>query len=58
MDAQATPNDPGRRNEPRESERANALAEKEKELLEFRDAGVLTQAELEEHLTRFRWGIP
>ncbi len=33
-------------------------ASEKKELLEFRDAGVLTEAELEEQMAKLRWGIP
>jgi hypothetical protein len=28
------------------------------ELIVFREAGVLTQAELEEQMVRLRWGLP
>lgn len=40
-----------------ESDRSVLLAEKKKELLEFRDAGVLTDSELQELMTKARWGI-
>jgi len=29
-----------------------------KELIVFREAGVITEDELEEHMTRLRWGLP
>jgi hypothetical protein len=38
--------------------RAQKESERKRELLEFRDAGVLTEAELEEQMAKFRWGIP
>lgn len=34
------------------------LEQKTNELLEFRDAGILTEAELEEQKAKLRWGIP
>lgn len=58
MNAQATQDDAGGSGQSQESQRADRLARKEAELLEFRAAGILTQAELEEQLTKFRWGIP
>ncbi|MGH2980428.1 MAG: hypothetical protein ACRDKV_00095 [Solirubrobacterales bacterium] len=38
--------------------RADELARKTKELDAFRDAGVLTQSELEEQKAKLRWGTP
>jgi hypothetical protein len=40
------------------SEQAERLARKRDELLAFREAGVLTETELQEQLAKFRWGIP
>jgi hypothetical protein len=34
------------------------LEQKTSELLEFRDAGVISEPELEEQKTKLRWGIP
>jgi capsule polysaccharide export protein KpsE/RkpR len=44
------------RSEAQEAERV--LEQKTNELLEFRDAGILTEAELEEQKAKLRWGIP
>jgi hypothetical protein len=38
------------------AERADELERKTKELAVFRDAGILTEAELEEQMAKFRWG--
>jgi hypothetical protein len=49
-----------RRNPSREvhrAERTEEIDQKTKELLEFRDAGVITEAELEEQKAKLRWGI-
>jgi uncharacterized protein YbcI len=37
--------------------RAAAITQREHELREFRDAGVLTEPQLEEQMARFRWGL-
>jgi hypothetical protein len=34
------------------------LEQKTSELLEFRDAGIISEAELEEQKAKLRWGIP
>jgi hypothetical protein len=34
------------------------LEQKTSELVEFRDAGILTEAEFEEQKAKLRWGIP
>ena len=34
------------------------LTQKTSELHEFRDAGILTEGELEEQKAKLRWGIP
>lgn len=39
------------------AERAEQIERKTEELSEFRDAGVLTEAEFEEQKAKFRWGI-
>jgi hypothetical protein len=39
-------------------EAQSELEQKTNELLEFRDAGILTEAELEEQKAKLRWGIP
>jgi hypothetical protein len=44
------------RSEAQEAQRV--LEQKTNELLEFRDAGILTEAELEEQKAKLRWGIP
>jgi hypothetical protein len=38
--------------------KAAELELKAKELAAFRDAGVLTEAELEEQMAKLRWGLP
>ena len=40
-----------------EADRAEQIEQKTNELLAFRDAGVLTEAELEEQKAKLRWGI-
>jgi hypothetical protein len=40
------------------SEAEMTLEQKTSELLEFRDAGIISEAELEEQMTKLRWGIP
>ena len=35
----------------------SSLEQKTSELLEFRDAGIITEAELEEQKAKLRWGI-
>jgi hypothetical protein len=37
--------------------RADQLDEKKVELEAFKDAGVITQAELEEQMTKFHWNL-
>jgi hypothetical protein len=37
---------------------AAEIERKTKELLVFRDAGVITEAELEEQKARLHWGLP
>jgi hypothetical protein len=37
--------------------RAEEIEQKTSELIEFRNAGVLTEAELEEQKAKVRWGI-
>lgn len=37
--------------------RADEVEQKTSELIEFRNAGVLTEAELEEQKAKLRWGI-
>ena len=37
--------------------RAEEIQQKTSELMEFRDAGVLTEAEFEEQKAKLRWGI-
>jgi hypothetical protein len=37
---------------------AEELEQKQSELVEFRDAGVLTETEFEEQKAKLRWGIP
>jgi hypothetical protein len=37
--------------------RAEVIQQKTFELMEFRDAGVLTEAEFEEQKAKLRWGI-
>jgi hypothetical protein len=39
------------------AERAEQIERKTGELSEFRDAGVLTEAEFEEQKAKLRWGI-
>jgi hypothetical protein len=39
------------------AQRADELKQKADELAAFRDAGVLTEAELEEQMARFRWNL-
>jgi hypothetical protein len=39
------------------AKRAEELEQKTNELVEFREAGVLTEAELEEQKAKLRWGI-
>jgi hypothetical protein len=39
------------------AERAEQMERKTVELAEFRDAGVLTEAEFEEQKVKLRWGI-
>jgi hypothetical protein len=34
------------------------MKRRREELIVFREAGVLTEAELEEHMVRLRWGLP
>jgi hypothetical protein len=41
-----------------EAKRAQVLEQKRGELVEFRNAGVLTEAEFEEQNAKLRWGIP
>jgi hypothetical protein len=40
------------------SERDAELKAKEEELVAFRDAGILSEAELEEQMAQARWRIP
>ena len=42
----------------RAAERDLELEQKAKELAVFRDAGVLTDAEVEEQMAKQRWGLP
>jgi hypothetical protein len=42
----------------RVTERQIEIDQKAKELAEFRDAGVLTDAEVEEQMAMFRWHLP
>lgn len=44
-------------NEDRAATRADELERRTKELAAFRDAGVLTEAELEEQKAKLRWGL-
>jgi hypothetical protein len=37
---------------------AQDMDRRREELIVFREAGVLTQAELEEQMVRLRWGLP
>jgi hypothetical protein len=37
---------------------AENLERRREELIVFRDAGVLTEAELEEQMAKLRWGLP
>jgi uncharacterized protein YhaN len=36
---------------------AQDMKRRREELIVFREAGVLTQSELEEHMVRLRWGL-
>jgi hypothetical protein len=40
-----------------QAERAEEIEQKTSELMAFRDAGVLTEAEFEEQKAKLRWGI-
>ena len=51
--ADATPSETS----PDDATWADEVERKTNELLEFRDAGVLTEAEFEEQKVRLRWGI-
>jgi hypothetical protein len=42
----------------RVTDRQMEIDQKAKELAEFRDAGVLTDAEVEEQMAMFRWHLP
>jgi hypothetical protein len=42
----------------REPTQAEVLEQKQSELVEFRNAGVLTEAEFEEQKAKLRWAIP
>ena len=37
---------------------AQDMDQRREELIVFREAGVLTQGELEEQMVRLRWGLP
>ena len=58
VDAKGVPEDPGATHQAQQRKKTEDLAEKRRELAAFREAGVLTEAEFEEQLVRFRWGIP
>jgi putative oligomerization/nucleic acid binding protein len=45
------------RREVQQASRAEEIAQRTSELVEFRDAGVLTEAEFEEQKAKLRWGI-
>jgi hypothetical protein len=40
------------------AEHAQDMKRRREELIVFQEAGILTQAELEEHMVRLRWGLP
>jgi hypothetical protein len=59
VDAQDSRNDVGAPGAQAEAaKRAEEVEQKTSELVEFRNAGVLTEGEFEEQKAKLRWGIP
>jgi hypothetical protein len=57
IDAQPLPGGAGEPRKP-EAGRTEDVAQRTSELVEFRDAGLLTEAEFQEQMAKARWGIP
>ena len=57
VDADAIRDDRGTRRRDVQASRAEEIEQRTNELVEFRDAGVLTEAEFEEQKAKLRWGI-
>ena len=58
VDAKSLSGDAGSTRLTPKAEPTQEDAQKRSELQAFRDAGVLTDAELDEQMAKLRWGIP
>ena len=57
-DADEVRNAPKLSGEPVNAGNSEDMDRRREELIVFREAGVLTQSELEEQMVRLRWGLP